>query len=241
MYFLKIHISKNTRNRQQCHSVLTFLFFVFLSWMRWVKNYSFQKMKKKKTSWKYHCFTQVWHKSKSHDLWFLLYWLQWMGIFFVILSQFCCFSLITAWKIKFEKIKKCNDTIDAAFLRYRVWQTEIFVILGYFMLFYYHLLVPQKPEKWKFWKNKVHLCTKNLQFLRYCVWQTEIGISGSFLLLYPHSPPLPPPPLPPLEKQKRQNFENVKKLLYILEILSIYKCLLKNTIIWCTNREIQSE
>ena len=149
--------------------------------------------------------------------------------FFVILGKFCCFSLITAWKIKFEKMKKCDDTIDASFLRYRAWQTEIFVILGYIMLFHYHPLVRQKPEKWQFRKNKVHLCTKNLQFLRYGMWQTEIGNSGSFLLLYL------------LKETKNQNFENVKKLLYILEILSFYKCLPKNTIIWCTNHEIQSE
>ena len=129
LYFLKIYIYKNTRNHHQCHSILAILFYFFLSWARWVKNLNFQKMKK--TSWGYH-FTQVHHNSN------LSYWLWWMDFFFVILDQCFHFNLIFAWRIKLEKKKKTpadiishlqkknHDMTDVWFLRYRVWQAEIF-------------------------------------------------------------------------------------------------------------------
>lgn len=50
------------------------------------------------------------HKcTTSHDHMFSNYWdigcNEWIS-FFVILGQFCCFTLITAWKVKFKKTKK---------------------------------------------------------------------------------------------------------------------------------------
>ena len=70
-----------------------------------------------------------------------------MDISFVILGQFCHFSLIKAWNIEFEKTRKKmpGDIIlhlrhknhyfidDVRFLRYRALQTETFVILVHFM------------------------------------------------------------------------------------------------------------
>ena len=58
------------------------------------------------------------------------------------------------------------------FLRYRAQQTEFFLILDHFMLFYLSPL-PEQPEELKFWKNE-----KNL----YIIILDKYTINGNHLL-----------------------------------------------------------
>ena len=51
------------------------------------ENQNFEK--KEKNTWRYHYFTQVYHKWQSYDIWFLRYEVQ-QTDFFVILGHFFC-------------------------------------------------------------------------------------------------------------------------------------------------------
>ena len=85
LYFLKIQYTREPSSVSFCSNHFNLF---FLSGTRWVKNQNFQEMKNH--------FTQVQHKSKSYYFLFLRYWLQSMDFFFVILNQFCHFTLILA-------------------------------------------------------------------------------------------------------------------------------------------------
>ena len=108
---------------------------------------------------------------------------------------------------------------DIWFLKYKVWQTEIFVILGHFLPF----LPPANPESQNFkiekntWRyyHFTHLHHKSwsydVRFLRYEAWQTEFFvILDNFLPSYPHNNP------------KNQNFEKLKNMPGDINIL--HKC-----------------
>ena len=135
----------------------------------------------KKTSWKHHHFKQVHHKSKSYDFWFLRYWLRWTDFFFLILDQFCRFTLTMVWKIKFEKMKRtsgditlhlCNknhDMTEVRFLSSNNLKTQNFEKIKKNTCRYHYFT----PVCQKFWLY-------DLQFLRYEAWQTEIDNFGSF-------------------------------------------------------------
>ena len=88
------------------------------------------------------------------------------------------------------------QSYDVWFLRYGAQQTEFFVILNCFLVFY---LLPYGPRKSKFWKNKKKIIWRyhftkvyhkwssyDIWFLRYGVQQTEFFvILDCFLPFYP--------------------------------------------------------
>ena len=114
-------------------------------------------------------------------------WINRDIIFFnlvVILGHFSPFTLLTAWKSKFQKIEKENtwrchhfthlyhkwQSYNVYFLRYGARQTDFFVILGIFA----HLPT-NKPKNQNFYKNKkmhtdtiiLHMCNKNYDHVMY--------------------------------------------------------------------------
>ena len=68
------------------------------------ENQNFEKMKKK-NNWKYHHFTQVYHKWQPYDTWFLKYEVHQTEFFcnFLFWAMFCLVTLLTAQKIKISK------------------------------------------------------------------------------------------------------------------------------------------
>ena len=96
---------------------------------------------------------------------------------------------------------------DVWFLRYGVWQTQFFLSLNYFLLFY----SPNNPKNHNFDKMKkttrdiiiLYKCTINenhdVCFLRYEAWQTLLSFWAIFC------------PFTPLTTPKNQNFEKIKK------------------------------
>ena len=102
----------------------------------------------KKTTLRYHHFTQVYHKWQSYDVWFLRYELQ-QTKYFVILDHFLPFyHLNNEENQNFEKMKKPSGdiiilnkcTINDNHMMYGSWDmkhdTKCFVILGHFVLFH---------------------------------------------------------------------------------------------------------
>ena len=95
-------------------------------------------------------FTHMYHKWQSYDVWFLRYGAC-QTQFFVILDPFLPFySPNNPKNQNFEKNEKNTwkyyhfthvyhkwQSYDAWFLRYRAQQTEVFVILEHFLLFYF--------------------------------------------------------------------------------------------------------
>ena len=59
----------------------------------------------KKNNWKYHHFTQVYHKWQPYDTWFLKYEVHQTEFFcnFLFWAMFCLVTLLTAQKIKISK------------------------------------------------------------------------------------------------------------------------------------------
>ena len=117
-----------------------FFFFVILG--------HFLPFKNLKNIWRYYPFTHVHHKSKSYDVWFLRYKVQ-RTKFLSFQAIFCSLTLLRTQKIKILKNKKNIQRYyhfrvvyhkwrpyDVWFQRFQVRQTELFVILGYFLLFY---------------------------------------------------------------------------------------------------------
>ena len=112
------------------------------------------------------------------------------------------------------------------FLRYRVRQTEFFVILSHFLPFY--PLTTWKIEILKKWKNHpeetspFYTCTKNHDHMMYPSWDMECDRQNSlpshFLTLYPTN------------KMKNHNFGKMKKR---HEISFFFTCVPQTTIIWC--------
>ena len=74
------------------------------------KNQNFEKMKK--STWRYHHFTQVYHKWQSYDIWFLRYQMQQTN-FFVIFGHFLAFYAPKAQKIKISKSWKKHLEISS--------------------------------------------------------------------------------------------------------------------------------
>ena len=129
----------------------------------------------------------------------------------------------TCWRYHhFTHVHQKSQSYNVWFLRYRVRQTEFFVILGHFLPF-------QPPDNlenqnfkiekntWRYY-HFTHLHHKwqsyDVWFLRYGAWQTRFFvILDDFLPFY----------LP--YNQKIQNFEKIKKH---LEILSLYKSINDN-------------
>ena len=84
--------------------------------------------KNETNSWRYHNFTNVYHKWQSYDVWFLRYWVQ-QTEFFVILDHFCPFTPLTIRKIKIlKKWKKLLDIIlhmlNDSHIMYGSWDME---------------------------------------------------------------------------------------------------------------------
>ena len=111
VFFFKINIYKSTRNRHQCHSILTILFEFFFLERDGLKIKIFKKWKKHSGYIiNLHKFATNQNQiiSISWDIgcneWFFL---------IIILDQFCFFILIAAWKIKFKRIKKHLEILPA--------------------------------------------------------------------------------------------------------------------------------
>ena len=110
---------------------------------------------------------------------------------------------------------------DVWFLRYGAWQTEFFIILGYFLPFY-----PLKcPKNENFKKMKMtsggviilHKCTKNYDHKVYCSW--DMVCDGcicyfSFWVIFC--------PFIPLTCPKNENFKKMKKRPE--DIIILHKC-----------------
>ena len=193
-------------------------FFTALPKKKNPKKQNFEKMKKITGDI---ITTHEYQKSQSYDLRFVdTDWGQ--TEFFVILGQFLLFtpSMIPKNKI-LKKMKKvpwniiilhmCTINEDhMIFLRYKVRQTEFFVILDHFLLFH---CPPDNLENQNFEKLEktpggiiiLHMCTINGNHImnvswRYGVWQTEFFvILDGFLPFYPPN-------------TDYQNFEKMKKM-----------------------------
>ena len=121
---------------------------------------------------------------------------------------------------------------DVWFLRYRVWQTEFFVILDHFLPFY----PPKKLKNWNFENMKktprdiiiLCKCTKNHDHMLFCSWDMTCDRCNyfSFWAIFYLYPP---------NSLKNENFRQIKKR---LEISSFYTSAPKIMIIWYTVPEI---
>ena len=146
-------------------------------------------------------------RSRSYNVWYLRYKVQ-RTKFFVILSHFFAhWPLLTTQKIKILKKLKKNgwryyhftllhhkwQSYDVWFLRYQVWQTEFFVVLGYF----FALLPPIYPEYQNFQKMKkipadiiiLHMSTSNQNHMMYDSWDMERDRQNFFSFFCPFTPP----------------------------------------------------
>ena len=149
------------------------------------------------------------HKWQSNDVCFLRYGVWWTE-FFVILNHFLHFypPNNNPKNQNFEKLKKptgdmitlhvrtINDNHDVWFLRYGVWQTELFVILEHFLPFY----PPNNMKNQTFEKMKkppgdiiiLHMCTINDNHLMYGSWDMEHVTDKIFCHFGPFFALLPP-------------------------------------------------
>ena len=140
-------------------------------------------LKNEKICWIYHHFPHVYQKSQSYDARFLRYGVR-QTEFFVILGHLFVTlppppspqkskfwkkmkkmpgDIILLYKHVYHKWRSC----DISFLKYKVRQTEIFVILGYFLPF-------QSPDNQE---NQniiiLHIFTINDNHLIYGSWDME--------------------------------------------------------------------
>ena len=141
-------------------------------------------------------------------------------------SFFCPINPVTTQEIKILKkwkkhleilsIYSClpNDNHDTQFMRYGAQGTELFVILGHFLLFY--PFTPLKPWKTKIKKNEentcdniiLHKCTKNYH-MPHCSQDMLCDICDfycHFGLFFALLPPPPSPSAHPPSDPKKQNF-----------------------------------
>ena len=94
------------------------LFFPFLH--HWWQKLKFEK-NVKKNIWRYHYFTQVYHKWQSYDVWVLRYG-AWKTESLVILDIFCPFTSLTTQKnLNFEKM---NETPGGIIILYKCPQNH---------------------------------------------------------------------------------------------------------------------
>ena len=179
-----------------------------------------------KITWRYYPFTHVHHNSRSYDVWFLNYKVQrttfvcHFGPFFVLwLPKRPRKSTFLSLYYHFTLVYHKWQSYDVWFLRYQAWQTEFFVILGYFLPVY--PLTIQKIKILKYYLKYYHFTHEHhksksydLWFLRYGAWQTEsFLISDHFL---PFCPPLT------LTTQRIKILKKWKKTFEIIIIL--HKC-----------------
>ena len=150
-------------------------------------------LKNEKTCWRYHHFTHVHQKSQTCDVQLLRYGQKFLSFW----SIFCLFTspplMIPNIKILKKMKKMAGDIIllyihvhhkwrlyDIWFLKCKVWQTEIFDILGHFLPF--QPLDNLENQNFNIEKNTwryyhfTHLHHKwqsyDVWFLRYGAWQT---------------------------------------------------------------------
>ena len=154
-------------------------------------------LKKKKNTWIYHYFTPVYQKSQWYDLQFLRYraWQTEIGnfrLFFTLIpkkepkkskfwknEKYC-------WRYRHYCTKKQNH-IWFTVPRYRMRQTEFFVILGHFLLF----CPPNDPENKNFGKMKKspgdittsYTCTIFKNHMMYGSWDMECNGQNFFIIL----------------------------------------------------------
>ena len=149
----------------------------------------------KKSTWRHHYFTPVYETSWWYDL-FLRYRVR---LKFVIMGPFLPFYLpLKIKKIRHLEIqKKCwryhhftnlywkPQSYEVWFLRYRVTQTELFVILGQFCPF-----TPLKTQKTIWRCHYFKYVFQKSQSYMYASWDMEckrqsFAILHHFLLFYP--------------------------------------------------------
>ena len=121
------------------------------------ENQNFQKIKN--NNWRYHHFTQVHHKWKSYDVWFLRYETRQTRVFCHFGPFVCPFTPLTTQKIKiFKKWKKawryhhlhkCTKKHDH--MLYCSWDMVNEGCNCYFSFSaIFCPFIPQQPEKSKF-------------------------------------------------------------------------------------------
>ena len=142
--------------------------------------------KKEKNAWRYHHFTQVYHKCQSYDAWFLRYEAQQTN-FFVILSHFCPFTTITTQTIKILKNWKKRLDISSFYTG-----VPKIMIIGNTVPDTWHMMdcyfsfwaifcpsTTLTAQKIKILKKMtkipgdiiiLHNCTKNHDHMLYCSW-----------------------------------------------------------------------
>ena len=174
------------------------------------KNPKTQNVDNEKKCWRYHHMKHVYQKSQSYDIRFRRYRARQTELF-VILGHFLSFYHLTSpimiLKIKIFKTKKIKQmpgdiilpyihgyhtwrSYNIWSLKYKVRQTEIFVILDHFLLF--QLLDNLEHQNftlknaWRYY-HFTHLQHKwqsyGAWFLRYGAHQTIFSHSGPFLAL----------------------------------------------------------
>ena len=167
----------------------------------------------------------------------------------VILGYFLLFYPLKTLKIKilknekfcwryhhFKLVYQKSQSCELWFLRYRVWQTEFFVILDSFLPFY----PPMDPKNQNFKKMKktskdiiiLYMCTINGSHMMCGSWDMECNEQNFLSFLDSFSPFYPP------NNPKNQNFE--RKWKNYLEILSFYTGVTQITITWWMDPEIPS-
>ena len=130
----------------------------------------------------------------------------------------------SAWRYyHFTLLHHKWQSYDVWFLRYQVWQTEFFVILGYF----FALLPPNYPENQNFEKMKkipgdiiiLHMSTLNQNHMMYDSWDMERDRQNFFSFWTIFCPFTPPPSL---TTQRIKVLEKWKKDLG--DIIILRKC-----------------
>ena len=172
-----------------------------------------------KKTWRYNPFTDVYHKSRSYDVWFLRYKVQ-RTKFFCYFGPFLPFDPPNNPKNQNFEIKKIPGDIIILHLRttnddqmmHGSWDIkcdrQFFFILDFFLPFY--PLTAQKIKKWKKWKKHLGITSfyKSVsKIIIIChnvleIWHVTDVIAvfhfGQFLAFYsPNNP-------------KNQNFKTMK-------------------------------
>ena len=152
------------------------------------KNLKIKILKNENIYWRYHHFTNMCHKWKSYDVWFLRYEAWWTK-FFVILDHFWPFTTLKTKNIKilknwgkkpwtyyhFTYVYHKWQSYDVWLLRYGVWQTEFFV-------------KPWKIKILKKWKKRpgdiiiLIKFIKNHDHMLYCSW--NMAFDGCIIVIF---------------------------------------------------------
>ena len=142
-----------------------------------------------KNSWRYHRFTNVCHKLRSYDVWFLRY-KMWQTEFFVVLGHFLPFyPTNNPENQNFENMKKkLGDiiillmcTVNDNHMMYGSWDMarDWQMFLSFWIIFYPSTSLTTK--KLKFWKNEkkpgdiiiLHMYSINYNHMMYGSWDME--------------------------------------------------------------------